>query len=349
MGSRSEQGSGPGLPRKVVVFRALKLGDLLCAVPALRALQASLPDAEIVLVGLPWAREFVDRYAHLVDGFREFPGWPGLPECDPRVDAIPAFLAGLQAEGFDLAIQMHGSGSFVNSLCVLFGARRTAGFFLPGDYCPDPDRFLPWPDRGPEGRRLLALTEFLGFPARGEELEFPLRDADLAAADRAMSPDGDYACVHPGASVSHRRWPAGWFAAVADTLARQGLRVVLTGTAGERDLTHAVAAAMAAPATDLAGETALGPTAAVLARARLLVCNDTGVSHLAAAVGTPSVVISTGDNPARWAPADAIRHRVLCRPGGWPSVREVLAHTRALLDGGLTCRPARPVAHRGGT
>jgi ADP-heptose:LPS heptosyltransferase len=328
-------------PRKVAVFRALKLGDLLVAVPALRAVRAALPGAEVVLVGLPWARGFADRFAHLLDGFRPFPGWPGLPEREPQLDRVPGFLAGMQAEGFDLAIQLHGSGPGVNELCALFGARRTAGFYLPGGHRPDPDLFLPWPDRGLELRRLLALTTFLGFPPRGEHLEFPLRAADFAAA--GLEPGG-YVCVHPGASVPERRWPADRFAAVADALAARGLRVVLTGTAGERGLTAAVAAATAAPALDLAGRTDLGSTAALLARARLLVCNDTGVSHLAAAVRAPSVVVSTGDNPARWAPPDAARHRVLCRPGGWPGVPEVVAAAADLLagfpapsDGGARC------------
>jgi ADP-heptose:LPS heptosyltransferase len=314
----------------VAVFRALKVGDLLVAVPALRAIRAALPAAEIVLVGLPWAREFAGRFPHLLDGFREFPGWPGLPELEPQPDRLEQFLAGVRAERFDLAVQLHGSGAVVNEVVALFGARRAAGFFPAGGKCPDRELFLPWPDRGLELRRLLALTEFLGFPTRGEHLEFPLGDADQEAAARLLGP-APFVCVHPGASVPERRWPADRFAAVADALAARGLGVVLTGTEAEKNLTAGVAGRAAAAALDLAGRTDLGGTAAVLARSRLLVCNDTGVSHLAAAVGTPSVVVSSGDNPARWAPTDADRHRVLCRPGGWPDVPEVVAHALDLL------------------
>jgi ADP-heptose:LPS heptosyltransferase len=328
--------------RRVAVLRALQLGDLLCAVPALRALRAALPDAEIVLIGLPWARTFAERFSRYLDGFREFPGWPGLPERPVDVAAVPDFLARVQAERFDLAIQLHGSGPFVNPLTVLLGARRSAGFFLRGDWCPDPDLFLPWPEEGLEVRRLLALTEFLGAPTRGEDLEFPLRPEDsrelqsLAGAG-GLRP-GEYVCIHPGASVPQRRWPVQHFATVAEALGSRGLRVVLTGSTAEAGLTGALAAALPFPCLDLAGCTSLGGLAALLSGSRLLVSNDTGVSHLAAGLRVPSVVVSTGNNPARWAPANGGLHRVLCRADGVPP-GAVLAQADDLLD----CDPPRAV------
>jgi ADP-heptose:LPS heptosyltransferase len=321
-----------GRPGRVAILRALQLGDLLCAVPALRAVRAALPESEIVLIGLPWARAFVGRYAGYLDGFREFPGWPGLPEQPPRWDRIPAFLAAMQTEQFDLILQLHGSGSLTNPLAALLGARRTAGFCTQNGYRPDPDLFLSYPDEGLEVRRLLKLVEFLGMPSQGEYLEFPVYDSDRKALARTewVEP-GRYVCIHPGASVPERRWPVEQFAVVAGAFAARGLRVVLTGTAPEAGLTEQVARTATVDCVDLAGRTDLGVLAALLSEARLLVCNDTGVSHLAAALRTPSVVLSTGENPMRWAPADGRRHRVL---GGGRAIRpaEVMAQAEELLS-----------------
>jgi ADP-heptose:LPS heptosyltransferase len=333
---------GEILPRRVVIIRALQLGDLLCAVPAFRAIRAALPEAEIVLIGLPWAREFVERYGCYLDRFVEFPGFPGLPEREPQIRRMPEFLQNLQAEKFDLAIQLHGSGPFVNPLTMLIGARRAAGFYLPGDYCPDPALFMPWPTEGLEVHRLLKLVEFLGLPACGEDLEFPLFAEDHEALHELYERHGlrqrDYVCVHPGASIAERRWPVERFAVVADALAARGLAVVLTGSAAEASLTRNVTRTLRAAPVDLAGQTNLGTLAALFQGTRLLICNDTGVSHLAAALGVPSIVISTGDNPARWAPANHQRHHVLCRATGvtpadvLSDARELLAHGRVSSD-----------------
>lgn len=84
------------------------------------------------MVGLPWARAFVNRNWRLLDGFREFPGWPGLPWCEPDLDAISGFLDAIRTERFDLAIQLHGSGGGSNAIVARFGARRTAGFYEAG-------------------------------------------------------------------------------------------------------------------------------------------------------------------------------------------------------------------------
>jgi ADP-heptose:LPS heptosyltransferase len=336
-------GLGEPLPQRVAVLRALQLGDLLCAVPALRALRAALPDAEVVLVGLPWAAAFVERFADYLDGLLEFPGYPGLPERTPQVEEVPAFLAAAQQRRFDLALQMHGSGTLTNSLTVLLGARLTGGFYVPGQFCPDPDRFLPYPDLEPEVRRCLRLVEFLGVPLQGDHLEFPLGDDDYEALHaipeaRQLQP-GSYVCVHPGARSADRRWPPDRFVAVADALAARGLPVVLTGAPEEAPLTAAVARAMATPLLDLAGRTSLGALAALLKGARLVVCNDTGVSHVAAAVDAPSVVIFSASEMNRWAPLDRERHRTVSARAG-ATAADVLAQAEDLLQVGAGLKPA---------
>jgi ADP-heptose:LPS heptosyltransferase len=315
------------------VFRALQLGDLLCAVPALRALRAAHPAAHVTLVGLPWARELVDRYARYIDGFVEFPGHPRLPEQTFRAEASDEFLSAVRARRFDLAIQMHGSGEISNTIVAGFGARRTFGF-CPSEAPPPCDGFLPYPVHLSEIRRHLALMTHLGFPARGETLEFPARPtdhrelADLPEATRLSR--GAAVCLHAGGRTPARRWAPERFAAVGDALAQRGLSVVLTGSEAERGITGRIRESMTAPAMDLAGRTSLGALAALLRRARLLVSNDTGVAHLGEAVGAPSVVLFAPSEISRWAPHDRRRHRVVS-PVASATPSQVLAEADALL------------------
>lgn len=305
------------------MVRALQLGDMLCCVPALRALRAAFPAARISLVGLPWAREFVARFRDYLDDFVEFPGYPGLPEREYDARAVAHFLDRSQERAYDLALQFHGDGRLLNPLTQLLGARMSAGFYVPGQYCPDPERYRPWQATAHEVLRYVRLLHELGVPDQGLQLEFPLHEEDLTQYDALRRRHGlqgsDYVCIHPGSQLPSRRWHPERFAAVADALSRQGYRVVLTGTAGESALTRNVAGAMRARPVDLAGQTSLGGAAALIANAAAIVCNDTGVSHVAAAMGTPSVVVCCGADPVRWAPLDRDRHRVLfapmdCRP-----------------------------------
>src|SRR5207302_7738907 len=133
---------------------------------------------EIVVAGLPCMPPLMERYSAYVDGFRSFPGYPGLPEQPFQPSRTVHFFHDIQAEGFDLAIQMHGSGQCSNAVIALCGAKRTAGFFVPGHFCPDAELFCPYPDHGLEVRRLLALVKFLGFEPDSEDLEFPLHRQD---------------------------------------------------------------------------------------------------------------------------------------------------------------------------
>ncbi len=327
-------------PQRVIVLRALQLGDMLCAVPAVRLLRSLLPFAEITLLSLPWAESFARRFCHYIDKFLEFPGYPGLPERAPLLREFPEFISHVQRQSFDLAIQLHGNGTITNPLIGLFNARVTAGFFRAGDYCPDQGRFLQYPEQESEIRRLLRLIEHLGGLSqngRNEALEFPLIQQDAQAlADideaRRLVP-GTYVCIHPGARAPERRWAADKFAAVADILAGQGFTIVLTGSDEERSLVSRVAGGMRAPCINLAGRTGVGCLAALLNNARLLICNDTGVMHLAAAVRTASINIFTGSHsdPVRWAPHDQNKHRIVCAGVNGVSVQRIIAEAEDLL------------------
>jgi ADP-heptose:LPS heptosyltransferase len=326
-----------GRGARIAVLRGTPgLGDLLCAVPSWRALRAAVPDARITFVGLPalaWAPE---RYPRYLDDHLPFPGYPGLPDVPEDPAATVGFLQAAQARRFDLVIQQHGSGSVSNPLARLLGGARTAGFHTPGQYVPDPELSIPYPDGEHEIRRHLMLMAALGAQPQGEELEFEVTAGDraeLAAAAPGLRP-GAYACLHPGAKDPARRWSPEGFAAVGDALADEGLRVVLTGVAGERELVREVAGRMRAPALEVAGRTGLGGLAALLDGARLLVANDTGTVHLACAVDTPSVVLLIAPSSATWAPLDEERHPGV--PAGPPA--RVIAAARRLLGAPAAAR-----------
>lgn len=310
-------------PKRIVVLRALVgLGDFLCAVPTWRSLRIAFPEAEIILIGSSQIKHLFDRFRHYLDELWLFPGFPGLPELTPQLEQIPLFLQDVQNQHFDLAVQMHGSGTVTNPLIKLFGARVCAGFFAPGEYCPDESSFLPYLAHESEVRRYLRLLEYIGVPSQGEELEFPLWEEDGKALQEIKEAQdlqvGEYVCIHPGASTPLRCWSPASFAEVADALAKLGLRVVFTGSQQEITLTESVAAKMQADSLNLAGRTNLGALATLLTRARLVICNDTGVSHLAAALKVPSVVVFTISDPDRWAPLNGELHRSIYDSSGVP-------------------------------
>jgi ADP-heptose:LPS heptosyltransferase len=315
-------------------MRALPgLGDTLCAIPALRALRRHRAGAHVTVVTTSAATSYWERFPQYVDEIVAFPGWPGLPERRPDVARIPAFLDSMQARQLDLAIQLHGSGRYVNQVVALMGAHRTAGYHEADERPPD-GTWLHWREGVSEVRRGLRLMAVLGYPDDDESLEFPLPSDPERVARQLLNAhvqdqDRPFVVIHPGASHASHRWPVERFARVADGLASMGLNVVLTGSQSESRLTAALASRMDHVPLDLGGASSLDELASLLAASTLLVCNDTGVSHLAAALRVPSVVVFTASEQARWAPLDNRLHQAVSG-----SAEQVLAHARRALRTG---------------
>jgi ADP-heptose:LPS heptosyltransferase len=284
----------PDLPARppVLVLRALGIGDLATAVPALRGIRAAYPGEEIVLAA---------------------PGWLApLAELTGAVDRVVP-VDGLRAPGIavpspGLAVNLHGRGPESHRLLAGTRPGRMLGFACPGaDFSDGPQ----WSAEEHEVRRWCRLLDWYGIATRS---------GDLALHRPAVPPPvAGVTIVHPGAKDPARRWPAGRFAEVARGLARDGHDVVITGTAAERWLADRVASLAGLPADRaLAGVTDVAGLAAMVAHARLVVCNDTGVGHLATGYRIPSVVLFGPTRPACWGPlVDQGRHRVL-----WHGVRD---------------------------
>ena len=295
-----------GEPDRIAVFQALNLGDLLCTTPALQAIGARFPDAEMTFIGRPWAEDFLARLPS-VDRFIPFPGFPEIAESPAGpAETLPLWPS------FDLAIQMHGSGQVSNGFVESLRATTSVGFGLPGDQRLS--SVLGWVENEPEPLRWLRLAEAVGAAPVSRQTEFPLTSAEQHRASALVGPRDERPLIglHVGASDPSRRWPVESFARLGDRLAeRFQARIVLTGSDQERSLTTLVKHVMDTPAVDLAGMTALGEFAAVISAVDLLVTNDTGASHVAAATKTPSVVLFGPTSPDRWAPLDRRRHRVI--------------------------------------
>jgi ADP-heptose:LPS heptosyltransferase len=277
-----------GARRHVLVLRALGLGDLLTAIPALRALRRALAAHEVVLAA-PAALGPLARHAGAADWV-----WPAS-ELGPLRWAEP---------GPDVAVNLHGRGPLSHQVLEAARPARLVAFAHPD--VPASLGGPAWrPGEHEVGRWCRLLTES-GIPTDPDDLEVAVPSGQSPSAAVGAT------VIHPGAAAASRRWPSDRYASVAAHAARHG-PVVITGSRDERPLAEAVASAAGLGADGvLAGTTDVMGLAAVVARARRVVCGDTGVGHLATALGTPSVVLFGPTSPSEWGPpADRPWHRAL--------------------------------------
>jgi ADP-heptose:LPS heptosyltransferase len=270
------------LPRRVLLLRALGLGDFLTGVPAYRAVRRAFPGHRLILAA-PAALAPLVPLTRAVDEL--------LPtgELEPVPWAGPAPAIG---------IDLHGRGPASHQLVaalnpprlIVFGGEHAGGFRGP-----------VWRADEHEVARWCRLCTESGITAD---------PSDLVLIPPAAGPA--FTLVHPGAAAPGRRWPAGRFAAVARWLAGRGHQVRITGSAAEGDLAARVAGLAGLPGgCVLAGQTSLAGLAALTGSARLVVSGDTGVSHLASAFARPSVTLFGPVPPWEWGPPRHPRHQVL--------------------------------------
>lgn len=281
----------------ILVLRALGVGDLATAVPALRGLRRAFPGRELALAVPAWLTPLVE----LIGGIDRIVPADGLHDaCLPTRP--------------DIAVDLHGRGPQSHRLLRATHPGRLWAFANPDAGHADGP---PWAEEEHEIARWCRLVDHYGVAADPDDVEL--------AVPPPPGPDrGGLTIIHPGAKSPSRRWPPDRFASVARRLVAQGHRVVVTGSTAERHIAVRVAerSGLAGDAV-LAGRTDLACLAGVVARARLVISGDTGVAHLATAYRRPSVILFGPMSPARWGPPDRPYHQVIwhghtAEPGDGP-------------------------------
>lgn len=294
---------------RILVLQMCRLGDVLQTTPMLRGIRREHPEAEITLVlhdgflQVPVPRPLFDRlvsfpYAAIMEGLREAPdSWP------EQVERARRWLRELGAEPFDLAINLtHTPLSAL--LMSLAKATRVEGSLV----APDRSHVVRgawmtyfWSGRLARAHGCFNLVDLQNWAAgvrsdaRPLEVEVPpsARESMTAWLRQRRTADHPLLAVQLGASDERKRWPPERVAAVLDRLPPD-LDIVMVGTRAERPLVERARACLSRPVIDAAGSTSLPELAALLERCVVLLTNDTGTMHVASAVGTRIVDISTG-------------------------------------------------------
>jgi ADP-heptose:LPS heptosyltransferase len=318
--------------RAVLAIKFWGVGSLQLLTPAAAALRRRRPGAELVLLTLAANRECAGRLGVFDRVLSLDVAGAGWLELFRRIAAL---VLELRRERFDEVYDFEFFTRFSAVVSVLTGARRLAGFAstrvwrggfhderVPFNRYWHVARNFRVLAGGEDGRNVTAADLS---PVRFDERDE--RDLEALLARRACDPSRPLAVLNPNAGTLslERRWPPARFGALARRLAREdGLTVVLIGAAGEREHTEGaaraagIASAPGAPASgaellNLAGELSIGMLAALLARAAVVVTNDSGPMHLAAALGAPTVGLFGPETPVMYAPL-GLEARALYRP-----------------------------------
>jgi len=297
--------------QSIVVFLPNWVGDVVMATPAIRALVRHWPGRRIVFAGKPTALMTLGPVAEPRDMVT-------LP------DGLWASVRLLRRIGISQAVLM--PNSFRSALIArLAGADSVAGYARDGRGWLLTQKLAP--QRMQDGRYMpvpaidyyIALAEMLGANCASRDLALPLEPqheaaAEIILAECGVDRAGPVVMLNPGASFgTSKMWSAEKYAHLADMLIeRRGARIIINAAPAERQIARWVVRAMrGAPAISFADrDNSIGLLKAMLRRCDLLVTNDTGARHLAAAAGV-SVVTIFGSTDPEWSRIDYPRERIV--------------------------------------
>jgi lipopolysaccharide heptosyltransferase II len=313
--------------RRILCVRLDTLGDVLMTTPALRALKETAPGRTITLLTSNASREIAALIPEVQDTIVYDSPW--MKATAWRADSGPEYemAARLRSARFDAAVifTVYSQSPLPSAfLCYLadiplrLAHCRENPYQLLTDWVSDPEpaRLIRH-----EVRRQLDLVAAVGCATRDERLSLAVpREAREAVTSLlcglGLGEEGGWIVIHPGASAPSRRYPARSFAEAARLLAEEGHSLIFTGTGGEAALVEEIQEAMGRPSHSLAGKLRLSEMGALLERAPLLISNNTGPAHMAAALGTPVVELYALTNPQHtpWAvPNRVLYHDVPCK------------------------------------
>lgn len=274
-------------------LRAAGVGDLLTAVPALRALADHQGPPGILVAAPQWLHPLVALIPGVVDSVP-------VDGLTPRQDLSEM-----------VAFNMHGRGPQSHQAMLSRHPKELVAFHCPGTWEFGPQWWLD--EDEPERQRLCRLVRWVGIDADSDRLAIRRPDRDVPR-DRIV--------LHVGGTEPRKRWPAGHFAALARRLPTRD--ILVTGGPGDVVAAQQVAHAAGLKREQvLAGRLDLVEFAAVIADARLLVSGDTGAAHLAHAYGITSVLVFGPASPGQWGPPPGLPSQVLRAPGREPQAADV--------------------------
>jgi predicted lipopolysaccharide heptosyltransferase III len=308
---------------RVLVVRLRSIGDTVLATPSLHALRRFLPQARIDILLESWV-------APVLDGFEEVDHVITVERGSTGSRARVA--RELRTIRYDVAFNLHG-GTTATLLTRASGAKHRVGYpnyqysRLHNHLAPSPLE-LWGQEKTHSVEQQLALLGWTGVPvsdrprtrlAVTHEAEASIRSRLRAAGLDDATP---FALIHPAAAFESKQWAVPNFARVAEDLSARGLAVVAIAAPDESSIIADLVKNCSAPLRALT-DLRLPEVTALASRARLFVGNDSGIAHIAAAVGAPSVIIFGSSNVAHWrpwagatvkAPAEVVREEMPCAP-----------------------------------